>query len=85
MGVIWMAIVGLVVGVIAKVVMPGKDPGGIMATIILGILGAFIGGALLGLIMPGPGFGGAGLIGSILGAVLLLWIYRVMFGRARSD
>jgi uncharacterized membrane protein YeaQ/YmgE (transglycosylase-associated protein family) len=78
MGFLWMLIVGLVVGAIAKLVMPGKDPGGIIVTIILGILGSIVGGAVLGLMMPGRGFGGAGLIGSILGAILLLWIYRVM-------
>lgn len=76
MHIIWMIILGGIVGAIAKLVMPGKDPGGIIATIVLGILGSIVGGFLLGLFIPGRGFGGTHFIGSILGALLLLWIYR---------
>jgi uncharacterized membrane protein YeaQ/YmgE (transglycosylase-associated protein family) len=71
-------IVGLVVGALAKLVMPGKDPGGVVITALLGIAGAFIAGALghsLGWYEIGEG---PGLIASILGAVILLAIYRAV-------
>ena len=71
-------IVGLVVGALAKLVMPGKDPGGIVITALLGIAGAFIAGALghsLGWYEIGEG---PGLIASIVGAVILLAIYRAV-------
>ena len=77
-------IVGLVVGALAKLVMPGKDPGGIVITALLGVAGAFIAGALghsLGWYEIGEG---PGLIASILGAVILLAIYRAVIGRRRA-
>jgi uncharacterized membrane protein YeaQ/YmgE (transglycosylase-associated protein family) len=73
-------IVGLIVGALAKLVMPGNDPGGIIVTILLGIAGAFVGGAvgrMLGFYDPGQP---AGWIMSILGAVLLLVGYRAVIG-----
>jgi uncharacterized membrane protein YeaQ/YmgE (transglycosylase-associated protein family) len=69
-------IFGLIVGVIAKVLMPGRDPGGIVVTAVLGIAGALVGGFLgraLGLYGPGDA---AGYLMSILGALLLLFVYR---------
>jgi len=74
-------IVGLIVGALAKLVMPGNDPGGIVVTILLGIAGAFVGGAVgraLGFYDPGQP---AGWIMSILGAVVLLAGYRAVTGR----
>lgn len=72
---------GLIVGALAKLVMPGRDPGGIIVTMLLGIAGAVIGG-FIGRAM---GFYGprqaAGFFMSFLGAVILLWIYRMMIGR----
>jgi uncharacterized membrane protein YeaQ/YmgE (transglycosylase-associated protein family) len=71
-------IVGLVVGALAKLVMPGRDPGGIVITALLGVAGAFIAGALghsLGWYAIGEG---PGLIASIIGAVILLAIYRAV-------
>jgi uncharacterized membrane protein YeaQ/YmgE (transglycosylase-associated protein family) len=76
-------IVGLVVGALAKLIMPGKDPGGIIITALLGVAGAFIAGALghsLGWYEIGEG---PGLIASIVGAVILLAIYRAVAGRSR--
>lgn len=76
MGLIWTAIVGLIVGALAKLVMPGRDPGGFLITMLLGIAGALVAGFLgrmLGWYEPGEG---AGLIASVLGAMLLLWLYR---------
>lgn len=82
MHILWMIIFGAIVGAIAKLIMPGRDPGGIIVTIILGILGSIVGGFLLGLILPGRSASSpAGWIGSILGAILLLWIYRMIVAR----
>ena len=72
---------GLIVGVIAKLVMPGRDPGGIIVTMLIGIVGAMIGGFLgraLGFYGPTEA---AGLFMSILGAILLLFIYRKLTAR----
>jgi uncharacterized membrane protein YeaQ/YmgE (transglycosylase-associated protein family) len=76
--------VGLVIGLIAKFVMPGKDPGGWIVTIIIGIAGATVGtliGRALGMYGPGES---AGWIISVLGAILLLWIYRLVTKRRPS-
>ena len=84
MGIIWMLIIGLVVGAIAKLIMPGKDPGGIIVTIILGIAGAFLAG-FLGRAMGWYGEGDAvGFIASVIGAIILLIIYRMIAGRSRT-
>jgi uncharacterized membrane protein YeaQ/YmgE (transglycosylase-associated protein family) len=69
-------IFGAIVGGLARLIMPGKDPMGIMMTILLGIAGSVIGGLLLGLLIGGRTTDPAGWIGSILGALLLLWLYR---------
>ena len=77
-------IVGLVVGALAKLVMPGRDPGGVIITTLLGVAGAFIAGALghsLGWYAIGDG---PGLIASIIGAVILLAIYRVVVRSRRT-
>lgn len=71
-------IVGLIVGALAKLVMPGKDPGGVVVTTLLGIAGAFIAG-MLGHSLGWYEFGdGPGLIASVLGAVILLGMYRLI-------
>jgi len=73
---IFWIIVGLVAGALAKLVMPGDDPGGIIVTILIGIAGAIVGGFLAGLV----GIGGGGIIWTIIiatiGAIILLAIYR---------
>ena len=72
---VWI-VFGLVVGAVAKLVMPGKDPGGLLVTMSLGIAGAFVGGflgQLLGWYEPGQP---AGFVMATLGAVLLLFVYR---------
>jgi uncharacterized membrane protein YeaQ/YmgE (transglycosylase-associated protein family) len=71
---------GLVVGVIAKFLMPGRDPGGVIVTALIGMLGALIGSLIGRVLWGGPGYT-AGWITSILGAMLLLWVYRVIAGR----
>ena len=75
MGLLWMVLLGLVAGAIAKMLMPGKDPGGWVVTALLGIGGSIVGGFAFGLLGFGSG-GPAGLIGSVVGACLLLAIYR---------
>ena len=78
---LWAIIIGLIVGAIAKLIMPGKDPGGIIITILLGIAGSFV-GTLVGRALGFYGSGqGAGIIMLILGAILLLWIYRMVVAR----
>jgi uncharacterized membrane protein YeaQ/YmgE (transglycosylase-associated protein family) len=82
MHIIWTLVVGLIVGAIAKLLMPGRDPGGFIITMLLGIAGAFVAGLIgrsLGLYRAHDV--GPGLIASILGAVLLLAVYRAVRGR----
>lgn len=83
MSVLWMLIIGLIAGAIAKLIMPGKDPGGIVVTMLLGIAGSFVGGFLARAVGVGDG-GAAGLIGAIIGAVILLAIYRMVTGRRHA-
>lgn len=72
---------GLVVGVIAKLLMPGRDPGGFITTIVIGIVGALLAGFLGRAIGWYDTTGGAGYIASILGAIILLALYRMVVGR----
>lgn len=75
---VWMCIIGLIAGAIAKLIMPGKDPGGILITMLLGVAGSLLAGFLgrsLGWYEAGQG---AGLIMSIIGAVLLLALYGLV-------
>ena len=74
---------GLIVGAIAKFLMPGRDPGGWVVTILLGIAGSFVGGFIAQAITGSNGANGnaAGWIGSIIGAMILLFIYRLIVGR----
>ena len=79
---LWELIIGLVVGAVAKFVMPGKDPGGIWITMIIGIAGSIIAtyiGQAIGWYQAGQG---AGFIMSVVGAIVLLLIYRVIKGAA---
>lgn len=80
MGILYWIIMGLIVGLLAKLVMPGKDPGGIIITILLGIAGAFVGGFIGSLLGLGTvtGFNVGSLLLAVGGAVLLLFLYRVI-------
>ncbi len=72
----WVAVIGLIVGVLAKMIMPGRDPGGIFITMILGIVGSLVAtwlGRIIGLYGPDAS---AGFIMSVLGAILVLAIYH---------
>ena len=83
MGILAWIVVGLIAGVLAKLIMPGDDPGGIIVTILIGIVGAFVGGFVVNLL------GGAGVSGfnfwsilvATLGAIILLAIYRLVAPR----
>ena len=80
----WVIVV-LIAGALAKLIMPGDDPGGIIVTILLGIAGAVIGGFLLRLVGLGGGGGFvASIIAGIIGAVILLAIYRAFVGGQRA-
>jgi uncharacterized membrane protein YeaQ/YmgE (transglycosylase-associated protein family) len=75
---LWTLIIGLAVGALAKFIMPGKDPGGIVITTLLGVAGSFIGswiGRLLGLYADGQS---AGFLMSLAGAIVLLILYRLI-------
>lgn len=79
MSFLWSIFIGLIVGIVAKMLMPGKDPGGCIITILLGIAGAFTAtflGQQLGWYAPDEA---AGFIASVLGAMLLLLVYRLLF------
>ena len=81
MGILAWILFGLVVGIIAKLLMPGRDPGGMIVTILLGIAGALLGGFIgraMGFYGPNEA---AGWLVSILGAILLLVLYRMMARR----
>jgi uncharacterized membrane protein YeaQ/YmgE (transglycosylase-associated protein family) len=82
MGIILFLIVGLIAGFIARALVPGPDQMGWLGTMILGIVGSFVGGTLAALIFGGSlDFTPAGLIGSIIGAIIVLLIWRSMGGR----
>ena len=84
MGILGWILFGLIVGALAKLVMPGRDPGGIIVTMLLGIAGAVLGGFIgraLGFYGEGEA---AGFVMSFLGAVALLALYRVMVGRRHN-
>jgi uncharacterized membrane protein YeaQ/YmgE (transglycosylase-associated protein family) len=85
MGIIWTIIIGFIAGVIAKFIMPGdNEPSGFILTTILGIVGAFVAtflGQALGWYSPGEG---AGLIGAVVGAIVVLLVYGMIAGRQRA-
>lgn len=84
MGIIWTIIIGFIAGVIAKFIMPGdNEPTGFILTTILGIVGAFVAtylGQALGWYRPGEG---AGLVGAVVGAIIVLFVYGLVVGRSR--
>ncbi len=81
MGIILTIIIGAIAGAIAKLLMPGRDPGGFIITILLGIAGAFVAtylGQAVGWYNAGEG---AGFIGAVVGAIIILILYRLIAGR----
>ncbi|MES1966008.1 GlsB/YeaQ/YmgE family stress response membrane protein [Psychrobacter sp. AH5] len=83
MGFIWMIIVGLVAGLLARAIKPGNDAMGWIMTIVLGIVGAMLGGFLASLIGIDADGGFTGLIFSVIGAIILLFLYEMIMNRRR--
>jgi len=87
MGIIAWIVLGLIAGALAKLIMPGRDPGGIIVTMLIGIAGAIVGGFLFSL------FGGGGVTGvnlgsivvAVVGALVLLFLYRLFMGRRSTS
>jgi uncharacterized membrane protein YeaQ/YmgE (transglycosylase-associated protein family) len=80
MSLLWTALIGLLAGALAKALMPGRDPGGLIITMLLGVAGAMVGtflGRAVGWYQPGQG---AGFIAAVVGAVILLFLYRTVKG-----
>jgi uncharacterized membrane protein YeaQ/YmgE (transglycosylase-associated protein family) len=87
--ILWLVVIGLVAGALARLLVPGRDPMSIGATILLGIVGSFVGGFLGDVFLRGDGedidgLNAAGLVGSIIGAVVVLLIYRAVTSRGRK-
>ena len=81
MNILWVILIGFVVGLLAKAIMPGRDPGGFIVTVLLGIAGSLLAsflGRQLGWYQPGAT---AGFLASIVGAIILLALYRMVIGR----
>ena len=87
--IIWMIVLGLVVGLIARAVVPGRQPMGFIATAVLGIVGAYVGGTLGSVVFPPHQFDihppiKHAFLGALVGAVLLLWIFKLVTSRTRT-
>lgn len=85
MNILWFLIVGLIAGFLARAIVPGKDPMGLVATLVLGVVGSFVGGFIFSLFQSDRDildFSTTGLIGSIIGAIVALLIYRQIKARA---
>ena len=81
MSIIWTILIGFIIGVVAKFLMPGRDPGGFIITVLIGIVGSVIAGYLggaMGLYTVGEP---VGFIASVIGAMILLFLYRMVTGR----
>ena len=83
MSIIWAIIIGFIVGIVAKFLMPGRDPGGFIVTALLGIVGALVAtflGQAMGIYAAGQS---AGFIGAVIGAIIVLFVYHMIRGRRR--
>ncbi|MEV1053557.1 GlsB/YeaQ/YmgE family stress response membrane protein [Streptomyces sp. NPDC049887] len=88
MGIISWIVLGLLAGIIAKILLPGRDPGGLIGTTLIGVAGAFIGGWISSRFLDRPitkdFYDGATWVSAIGGALVLLIAYRILFGHSRS-
>ena len=84
MSFIWMIIVGLVAGLLARAIKPGSDPMGWIMTIVLGIVGAMLGGVLASVVGINADGGFTGLIFSVIGAIILLFLYEMIVNKRRA-
>ena len=81
MSIIWAILIGFIVGIVAKFLMPGRDPGGFIVTALLGIVGAIVAtflGQAMGIYAAGQA---AGFVGAVIGAIIVLLLYRMVRGR----
>lgn len=88
MGILSWIVVGLIAGVIAKLLLPGRDPGGCIITMLIGIAGAILGGFLVGLFVGGnvvTGVNVTTILVAVVGAIILLLLYRLLLGRRASS
>ncbi|HEV8572789.1 MAG TPA: GlsB/YeaQ/YmgE family stress response membrane protein [Actinomycetota bacterium] len=82
MNIIWWLLVGLIAGALARLLLPGRDPMGFVGTLVLGLVGSLVGGFIGSLFTSGDDdFSPAGIIGSVIGAVIALLIWRAMSSR----
>ncbi|MEV0962698.1 MULTISPECIES: GlsB/YeaQ/YmgE family stress response membrane protein [unclassified Streptomyces] len=88
MGIISWIILGLLAGVVAKILLPGRDPGGLIGTTLIGVAGAFVGGWISSRFLDRPiaqdFYDGATWVSAIGGALVLLIAYRILFGHSRA-
>lgn len=84
MSLVWTAVIGLIVGLVARFVLPGRDPMGLLMTAVIGIAGSFIGTYLGRMLFGSSRHYSAGFIMSVIGAVILLLLYRLVAGRSNS-
>jgi uncharacterized membrane protein YeaQ/YmgE (transglycosylase-associated protein family) len=87
--IIWLIVLGLIVGLIARLIVPGKQPMGWVATALLGILGSYVGGTLGSIVFPPHQFDihppiQHAFLGALVGAVILLWIFKVATSRTKT-
>jgi uncharacterized membrane protein YeaQ/YmgE (transglycosylase-associated protein family) len=87
--IIWLIILGLIVGLVARLLVPGKQPMGWVATALLGIVGSYVGGTLGSIVFPPHQFDihppiQHSFLGALVGAVILLWIYKVATSRTKT-
>ena len=85
MDVIWFLLIGLIAGFVARALVPGPDPMGWLGTMVLGIVGSLVGGTLAALLFGGTlALSAAGIIGSIIGAIIVLLVWRQLGSRSRT-
>lgn len=84
MSIIGWIVFGLIVGIVGKLLMPGKDPGGFLATIAIGIIGALFGGVIGRLLGMYQQDDPVGFVMAVIGAILFLWLYRVITRRGNT-
>ena len=87
--IIWLIVLGLVVGLVARLLVPGKQPMGWVATVLLGIVGSYVGGTLGSIVFPPHQFDihppiQHSFLGALVGAVILLWIYKAATSRTKT-
>ena len=85
MDIIWFLLIGLIAGFVARALVPGPDPMGWLGTMVLGIVGSLVGGTLAALLFGGTlALSAAGIIGSIIGAIIVLLVWRQVGSRSRT-